>query len=89
MLLWFGGKKIKVFLVLHTDSSCSVSFFKYLLWGEKGIPGPRIVWLCLFGLLWQLGAEIPASPSLELERAAGSTAPVLWKQQSRGKVTPA
>lgn len=88
MLLWFGEKN-KGFLVLHTDSSCSVSCFKYLLQGEKGMLRPRIVWLCLLGLFWQLGAEIPASLSLGLERAAGSTAPVLWKQQSWGKVTPA
>lgn len=44
MLLWFGGKN-KGFLVLHTDSSCSVSCLKYLLRkqeGEKGMLGPGI-----------------------------------------------
>lgn len=45
VMVW--GKKNKGFLVLHTDSSCSVCCFKYLLWGEKGMLRPRIVWLCL------------------------------------------
>lgn len=89
MLLWFGGKKIKVFLVLHTDSSFSVYCFKYLLGKQEGEKGMlRVVWLCLFGLLWQLGVEIPASPSLEVEKGwrGQLAAPAPWKQQSQGKV---
>lgn len=41
VMVW--GKKNKGFLVLHTDSSCSDSSFKYLLWGGKGVLGLRIV----------------------------------------------
>lgn len=50
MLLWFGGgRKIKVFLVLHTDSFCFVAWFKCVSVSAKGAEGVRWDLLALQG----------------------------------------